>query len=91
MIPGWNPINGSHNQKIKLYRFGKKSNTDYFDEDGKSISKAHRKVATGEVSLKAAIAQLQDDPDIRDNRNKWDCWHKVPRTLSMLGIAAAAG
>ena len=57
----------------------------------KSISKAHRKVATGEVSLKAAIAQLQDDPDIRDNRNKWDCWHKVPRTLSMLGIAAAAG
>ncbi len=57
----------------------------------KSISKAHRKVAAGEVSLKAAIAQLQDDPDIRDNRNKWDCWHKVPRTLSMLGIAAAAG
>ena len=29
-----------NNQKIKLYRFGKKNNIDYYDVDGKSISKA---------------------------------------------------
>ena len=29
-----------NNQKIKLYRFGKQSNFDYYDIDGKSISKA---------------------------------------------------
>ena len=29
-----------NNQKIKLYRFGSKNNIDYFDVDGKSISKA---------------------------------------------------
>tara|TARA_Y100001970_G_scaffold289152_1_gene418588 strand:+ start:317 stop:1585 length:1269 start_codon:yes stop_codon:yes gene_type:complete len=29
-----------NNQKIKLYRFGSKNNVDYFDVDGKSISKA---------------------------------------------------
>jgi len=29
-----------NNQKIKLYRFGKKNNIDYYDIDGKSISKA---------------------------------------------------
>jgi len=29
-----------NNQKIKLYRFGKKNNIDYYDADGKSISKA---------------------------------------------------
>ncbi len=29
-----------NNQKIKLYRFGKKNNIDFYDIDGKSISKA---------------------------------------------------
>ena len=29
-----------NNQKIKLYRFGKQNNYDYYDIDGKSISKA---------------------------------------------------
>ena len=29
-----------NNQKIKLYRFGKKNNIDYYNIDGKSISKA---------------------------------------------------
>ena len=76
--------------KMKSYN-PEDSNYKTLAKKRKSISKAHRKVAAGEVSLKAAIAQLQDDPDIRGRRNIWDCWHKVPRTLSMLGIAAAAG
>ncbi len=44
-----------NNQKIKLYRFGKKSNTDYFDEDGKSISKALMKTPINGARLSSGF------------------------------------
>ena len=44
-----------NNQKIRLYRFGKKNNIDYYDIDGKSISKALMKTPINGARLSSGF------------------------------------
>ncbi len=44
-----------NNQKIKLYRFGKRNNSDYYNVDGKSISKALMKTPINGARLSSGF------------------------------------
>ena len=52
-----------NNQKIQLYRFGKRNSIDYYDQDGKSISKALMKTPINGARLSSPFGMRKHPID----------------------------